>query len=367
MKRRDLILGAGALGVTACAQSEKESGTACADGTIYNWKMVTTWPPNFPGLGTQAQKLAEHIQTASGGRIKIRVFSGGELVPPFEVFGAVSQGMAEMGHGAAYYWKGKSEAAQFFTSLPFGLSAPELNGWFYFGGGLELYRELYEPFNLVPFPAGNSGVQMGGWFNKEINSLDDLQGLKMRIPGLGGEVLARAGGTPVATPGAEIFTALQTGAIDASEWVGPYNDMAMGLHQAARYYYYPGWHEPGPALEAIFNKQAFDALPADLQKIIELACSAVNDQMLAEFMARNGQSLEQLLELEAQGKIEIRKFPDEVLRELRRLSDEVVQDIVERDPASAKIYASFEAYRQRTAKWTAISEHAMLNVRDLPR
>jgi TRAP-type mannitol/chloroaromatic compound transport system substrate-binding protein len=180
-------------------------------------------------------------------------------------------------------------------------------------------------------------------------------------------VFARAGGTPVATPGSEIFTALQTGAIDATEWVGPYNDMATGLHQAARYYYYPGWQEPGPALEAIFNKQAFEALPADLQKIVELACSAANDQMFAEITARNGQSLEQLLELEAQGEIEIRQFPDEVLQELRRLSAEVVQEIVDRDPAAAKIYASFDAYRQRATKWTAISEQAMLNVRDLPQ
>ena len=358
-------MGAGALGVTACAQSDNDIAQACADGQTYSWKMVTTWPPNFPGLGTHAQKLADDIQTASNGRIKIRLFAGGELVPPFEVFGAVSQGMAEMGHGAAYYWKGKSEAAQFFTALPFGLSATELNGWFYYGGGLELYRELYAPFNLVPFPAGNTGVQMGGWFNKEINGLEDLQGLKMRIPGLGGEVLARAGGTPVATPGSEIFTALQTGAIDASEWVGPYNDMAIGLHQAARYYYYPGWQEPGPALEAIFNKEAFDSLPPDLQKIVELACSAANDQMLAEYVARNGQSLEQLLELEAEGEIEIRQFPDEVLIELRRLSDEVVLDMVNSDPAAEKIYASFDAYRKRTAQWTAISEQAMLNVRDL--
>jgi len=364
MKRRDLIVGAGALGVTACAQSDNQTECA-AGGETFNWKMVTTWPPNFPGLGTQAQRLADYIQKASNGRIKIRLFAGGELVPPFEVFGAVSQGMAEMGHGAAYYWKGKTEAAQFFTALPFGLSAPELNGWFYYGGGLELYRELYEPFNLVPFPCGNSGVQMGGWFNKEINSLDDLKGLKMRIPGLGGEVLKRAGGTPVATPGAEIFTALQTGAIDATEWVGPYNDVATGLHQAARYYYYPGWQEPGPALEAIFNKEAFEALPEDLQTIVELACSAINDQMLAEYQARNAQSLEQLLELEEQGEIEIREFPKDVLLELRRLSDEVVQEIVERDAASAKIYESFEAYRERVAKWTAISEHAMLNVRDL--
>jgi len=364
MKRRDLIVGAGALAVSACAQSDNNE-KACAGGETYNWKMVTTWPQNFPGLGTHAQHLAEHIETASNGRIKIRLFASGELVPPFEVFGAVSQGMAEMGHGSAYYWKGKTEAAQFFTALPFGLSAPEQNGWLYYGGGLELYRELYAAFNLVPFPAGNSGAQMGGWFNKKIESLDDLQGLKMRIPGMGGEVLAKAGGTPVATPGSEIFTALQTGAIDATEWVGPYNDMAMGLHQAARYYYYPGWQEPGPTLEAIVNKPAFDSLPQDLQKIVELACSAVNDQMLAEYIARNGESLEQLLKLEARGQIEIRSFPDDVLRELRRLSEEVIQDLVKRDPAAEKIYASFDTYRKRTAKWTAISERAMLNTRDL--
>jgi len=365
MKRRDLLVGAGALGVTACAQSDNSQNCAEGEQQTFEWKMVTTWPPNFPALGTHAKLLAEHIETASNGRIKIRLFAGGELVPPFEVFGAVSQGTAEIGHGAAYYWKGKSEAAQFFTALPFGLSADELNGWFYYGGGLELYRELYAPFNLVPFPAGNSGVQMGGWFNKEINSLSDLQGLKMRMPGLGGEVLRRAGGTPVATPGSEIFTALQTGAIDAAEWVSPYNDMAIGLHQAARYYYYPGWHEPGPALECIVNKTAYASLPADLKKIVELACATVNDQMRAEFTARNAQSLEQILELEAEGKVELRAFPDDVLRELKRLSGEVIDEMVARDPASAKIYESFDAFRKRAEKWTAISEQAMLNTRNL--
>ena len=194
----------------------------------------------------------------------------GELVPAFEVFDAVSSGTAEMGHGAAYYWKGKSEAAQFFASVPFGMNAQELAAWFYYGDGLSLWREVYEPFGLIPAPAGNTGVQMGGWFNKEINGLADLEGLKMRIPGLGGEVLRRAGGTPVNLPGGEIFTALQTGSIDATEWVGPYNDLAFGLHQVARYYYYPGWHEPGTCLEAMFNAEAFAALPEDLRTAIML-------------------------------------------------------------------------------------------------
>ncbi len=215
MKRREILAGAGALALGGCATEQQD----CANGDTgrsYTWKMVTTWPPNFPALGTGVLRLTKFIEAASGGRLRIKVYAAGELVPPFEVFDTVSRGTAQMGHGAAYYWKGKSEAAPFFTALPFGMSAAEMNGWLYYGGGLELYRELYAGFNLVPFPAGNTGVQMGGWFNKEINSLADLKGLKMRIPGWGGEVLRRAGGRPGNLPGAEGFTALQDGGVDAS-------------------------------------------------------------------------------------------------------------------------------------------------------
>ena len=219
-----------------------------AETKVYRWKLITTWPKNLPGLGVAPERLAEHLRKMSNGRLDIKVYGAGELVGAFEIFDAVSQGTAEMGHGAAYYWRGKLPAAQMFATVPFGMNAQEMNGWLHHGGGLELWRELYAPFNLVPFAAGNSGVQMAGWFNKEINSLADLQGLKMRIPGLGGEVLARAGGVPVALPGSEVYTALQTGVIDATEWVGPYNDLALSLHTAAKYYYYPGWHEPGPTL-----------------------------------------------------------------------------------------------------------------------
>ena len=239
MKRRDVLAGAGALALTGCASEPKDCGPAGA-GERFEWKMVTTWPPNFPGLGTGVVNLVDFIERASGGRLKIKIYAGGELVPPFEVLDTVSSGTAEIGHGAAYYWKGKSAAAQFFTAIPFGMSAQEMKGWLYHGGGMELYRETYDQFGLVPFVAGNTGVQMGGWFNREINSVADLNGLKMRIPGLGGEVLKRAGGTPVNMPGAELFTSLQTGNIDAAEWVGPYNDVAFGLHKIAKYYYYPG-------------------------------------------------------------------------------------------------------------------------------
>ena len=238
MKRRDFFLKSAllaSLGLT----SQK---SVAAKKPEYSWKMITTWPKNFPGLGTGAENLANLINKLSSGRIKITVYGAGELVPAFEIFDAVSRGIAELGHGSAYYWKGKNESLQFFSTVPFGLTANEMNAWLYYGGGQELWQKAYSKFNLVPMAAGNTGIQMAGWFNKEINSLDDLKGLKMRIPGLGGEVLKRAGGTPVNLPGGELFTALKTGTIDATEWVNPYNDLAFGLHKAAKYYYYPGWH-----------------------------------------------------------------------------------------------------------------------------
>ena len=352
MKRRDLLIGTA--GLAASSQIK------AANKETYKWKMVTTWPPNFPGLGTGAMRMAKNIEKASGGRIKIKVFAGGELVPAFESFDFVSSGGAEMGHGAAYYWRGKSEATQIFTTLPFGLNAMELNGWLYYGGGMELYRELYEPFNLRPYPAGNSGCQMGGWFKKPINSVQDLQGLKMRIPGFGGEVLRRNGGTPVAMPGSEIFTALQTGTIDAAEWIGPYNDLTFGFHKVAKHYYYPGWHEGGPALECIVNKEAYEGLPEDLQTIIDIAASATNDSMLAEFMARNAFSLKQIETMED---IKIAPFPKDVMDAFKQKAEEIIAEIITKDPKFAKIHKSFSEYKDTVEKWTKISEYALLKNR----
>ena len=222
------------------------------------WKMTTTWPPHFPVLGEGADMLAKLIGDMSGGRLTVQVYGGGELVPPLQAFDAVSQGTVEMGHGAAYYWAGKMPAAQFFAAVPFGMNAQGMNAWIYTGGGQALWDELYAPFNLKPMPAGNTGVQMGGWFNREIKSIDDFKGLKMRIPGLGGKVLAKAGGTAILSPGGEIYTNLERGVIDATEWVGPYNDYKMGFYKVAKYYYYPGWHEPGTVLETFVNKKAFE-------------------------------------------------------------------------------------------------------------
>ncbi len=358
MKRRDLIKAAG---LAAAAGAAVATAPAHAEKKI-RWKMVTTWPKNFPGLGTGANHLAKLINEMSAGRIDVKVYGAKELVGALEIFDAVSQGTAEMGHGASYYWKGKSRAAQFFAAVPFGLTAQEMNGWLYHGGGMELWEETYAPFGLVPGAAGNTGVQMGGWFNKEINSVADLEGLKMRMPGLGGEVLKRAGGTPVLLPGGEIFPALQSGAIDATEWVGPYNDMAFGLHKAAKYYYYPGWHEPGTTLECFVNKAALEALPKDLQMIVRSAIKIANQDMLADFTAKNNKALEQLV---TQHGVELRKFPDEVLQKLRLLSDAVVREEADKDPMTKKVYESFVQFRDQATKWHAVSEQAYLNGRNL--
>jgi len=356
MKRREFIKSAG----VGAALAAGTLAPAIAQDKPFKWKMVTTWPQNFPGLGTGANYLAKIIKDMSGGRIEIRVYGAGELVPAFEVFDAVSRGTAEMGHSAAYYWKGKSEAAQFFSAVPFGLTAQEMNAWLYHGGGMELWQEVYAPFDLFPAAALNTGVQMGGFFNKEINSVADLKGLKMRIPGLGGEVLQRAGGTPVNLPGGEIFTSLQSGAIDATEWVGPYNDLAFGLHKAAKYYYYPGWHEPGTTLECIINRKALDGLPKDLQAIVINACKAANVDGLSDLTAKNNAALRTLLE---EHKVELRPFPDEVLKRLKELSDQVVADVAKKDPLSKKVYESFQRFREEAIAWHNVSERAYLNAR----
>ena len=362
MKRREFVGGlAAAAGVAACSSEQGDCDNADGQPSQrFEWSATTSWPPKYPGLGIAVDNLVDRIDRASGGRLKIKVYAGGEIVPAFEAFDAVSRGTVEMGHDASYYHKGKVDAAQFFTAIPFGMTYMEMNGWLYYGGGLELWRELYEPFNLVPFPCGNTGVQMGGWFNKEINSIEDLKGLKMRIPGLGGEVIKRAGATPVTMPGSEIFTSLQTGAIDATEWVGPYNDLAFGLHKAARYYYYPGWQEPAPNLECFINKAAWDSLPDDLQSIVDISCQAITTDMMAEYTHGNAMALEQLMQ---DPDVEVRQFPDEVLQYLRSIAQDIVEEMAANDPAVAKIYASWSAFLEKSIPNQRITELAFLNAR----
>lgn len=361
--KRLLVMVAAALVLSACNKDcEPQAGATGAEpAKTFEWKLVTSWPKNFPGLGTAPERFAEQVEQLSGGRLTIKVYGAGELVPALQVFDAVSQGTVEMGHSGAYYWKGKASAAQFFTSVPFGLTAQEMNGWIQYGGGQALWEEVYAPFNLLPLPGGNTGVQMGGWFNKEINSVDDLKGLKMRIPGLGGEVLARAGGTPVTLPGGEIFTSLQTGTIDATEWVGPYNDLAFGLYKVAEHYYYPGWHEPGSMMEFTINKDAFAELPADLQAIVRITAKAINEDMLAEYTTRNQSAL---IELKEKHGVDVREFPADVLDKLQTLSDEVVAEVAGADPLSQKVYDSYKTYRDQVKAYHAVSEQAYINARD---
>ncbi|MFU8765399.1 MAG: TRAP transporter substrate-binding protein [Haliea sp.] len=331
------------------------------DQARYTWKIVTTWPKNLPGLGSGPENFARMVGEMSNGRLTARVYGAGEMVPAFEVFDAVRQGVAEVGHGAAYYWKGKVPSSVFFTAIPFGMTAQEINAWLHYGGGLELWREVYAPSNLIPFAGGNSGVQMAGWFRKEINSVADLQGLKMRIPGLAGEVFTAAGGTAVRISGGELYTSLQTGVIDAAEWVGPYNDLALGLHEVAKYYYYPGWHEPGAMLEFIVNKDAYEALPPDLQAIVTVAARAVNQDMLDEFTARNNAALQDLVENHG---VQLRKLPEDVMQAFHQAGEQAMSDLVAADPMAAKVYASFIDFYEGVRAYHQISEQAYINARD---
>lgn len=345
------------LGGHSRAQDASAESANIITARKYQWTMVTTWPPKFPVLGEACDLFAALAQQLSGGRMEIRVFGGNELVPPLEAFDTVRQGGAELGCGAAYYWAGKSEAAQFFASVPFGMNAQQLNAWLTGGGGLELWEELYAGFNLIPFPGGNTGVQMGGWFNREISTMEDLKGLKMRIPGLGGKVLEKAGGAPVLLAGGEIYTGLERSVIDATEWLGPYHDTLMGFHEIAKYYYSPGWHEPGTMLEFFVNKEQYERLPNDLQGIIKTVSGYVAGWVHSQMEARNAQALGRFLEMG----IDIRQFPEAVLRSMRAYTAEVLAEITERDPASKKVYSSYRSFQKQAADYASITERVYYN------
>jgi len=355
--RRSLTatVAAPALLQTACAPDAKKEVQApyINFNETYRWKMVTTWPPNFPVLGEGCNKFAQWVKEASGGRMEIIVYGGGELVPSLEVFDAVSNGAIELGHGASYYWAGKIPAAQFFSTVPFGMNAQQMNAWLVGAGGHELWKETYAPFNLLPFPGGNTGMQMGGWFNKQINTIEDIQGLKMRIPGIGGKVFNRAGGTSVLVAGGEIYTNLERGVIDATEWIGPYHDYLMGFYNVARYYYYPGWHEPGTALELFANKDKFAELPTDLQAILTSCAQRLNMWSLSEAEVKNSEHARKLRDEE---NVEFRKFPDEVMAVFQQYSEEVVSDMVSSDPISQKAYESYKKFQDQITDYSQYNE-----------
>ncbi len=361
MKRRSFMTGAAAAGVAVAAASTLPK-PAIAQGLV-ELKMVTTWPKNFPGLGTGAERLAKRISEGSDGKLGVKVFAAGELVPPFESFDAVSSGTADIYHGAEYYWQGKSKAFNFFAAVPFGLTATEMDGWIYHGGGQALWDELGADFNLKPFLAGNTGVQMGGWFRNEINTLDDYKGLKFRMPGLGGEVLRQIGATAVALPGGEIFAALQSGAIDGTEWVGPWNDLAFGFYKIAKYYYYPGFHEPGTALGGAVNKTVWDKLSSSHKTLIESAMAAENNFTLAEFNANNSAALVTLVNEHG---VQLRKYSNDVLNAIGEASGAVVAGVAQEGGITKRVYDSFIAYRRQAIGWSKLSDQAYWNARLLP-
>ncbi len=372
MKRRDFLTGAatglavGAVGTYAVMKSRGPGQTAktakapAISKGLRQWKMVTTWPEKFPGLGTGAERLANRITAMSGGRLTVKVFAAGKVVPAFGSFDAVSQGSVEMGHAASYYWQGKSKAANFFAAVPFGLTATELSAWIRHGGGQELWDQVYGQFGVKGFLAGNTGTQMGGWFKKEIRSIEDFKGLKMRMPGLGGEVLRRIGATAVSLPGGEIFPALQAGTIDATEWVGPWNDLAFGFYKLTKQYYWPGFHEPGTGIESFVNKAAFEALPKDLQAIVTGACQAETDAMLADFNARNGAALATLINKHG---VKLHRFPDDVLQALGKASEEVLGELESADKLTKQTLNSFRRFRKDAMGWSRLSDQGFLNMR----
>ncbi len=354
MKRRDFLKKAG-VGAAPAVTAGAIQAPAVIAQKKYRWKMVTTWPPKLPILQTGAERFAKRVGELSGGRLTIQVFAGGELIPPLGSFDAVSNGTVQAASAAAYYWAGKAPASQWFCAVPFGMNAQGMTSWLVYGDGLKLWEETYAPFNLIPRFGGSTGVQMGGWFNKKINTLDDYKGLKMRIPGLGGKVVAKAGGTVVLTPGGEIFTNLERGVIDATEWVGPLHDLRMGFYQAAKYYYYPGWHEPGSILEYFFNRKAYESLPKDLQQIIDAACMESHSWMLAMFDGQNGAALETLIK---KHNVKVIKFPDQVLDGLRKLARAVVEEEAAKDPQAKKVNESFKKFQKVVGAWGTMSEKA---------
>ncbi|MBC8337206.1 MAG: TRAP transporter substrate-binding protein [Rhodospirillales bacterium] len=366
MKRRHFLTrtvkGVAAASVVGSALSAPAS-PAVGQG-LRRLKMITTWPKNFPGLGTGAQRLADSITQLSGGKLEVKVFSAGELVPPSETFDAVSGGAADCYHAIEYYFQHRSRALNFFASVPFGMTAGEMAAWVYHGGGQALWDEVSGNFNIKPFQVGNTGAQMGGWFNRDINTIEDFKGLKIRIPGLGGDVLARVGAIPQPLSGGQIFSALQSGKLDATEWAGPWGDLELGLHRVAKNYYYPGFYEPGTALSAGFNRKLWDSLEDDLKAVVTQAAMAENALSRAEFQSKNADALFTLRQVH---KVTMRRFPDGVMKAIGEASGDVVRSVgTGGDALTRRVFEDFRKFRSKSLSWSHLGEQSFRNARILP-
>ena len=355
MERRKFLKGAAIAGAAstlaapAVAQAKKEM------------VIVSTWPRDFPGLGLPAQRLAARIGELTEGGLDVQYFAAGERVGAFDSFDEVASGNAQAYIGADYYWKGKHPGWAPFTAIPFGMTYTEIDAWIKYGGGQELWDELADQFGLKNLACGNTGVQMGGWFNKEIESADDLKGLKMRIPGLGGDVMAKLGASPVSLPGGQIYENLVSGAIDATEWVGPYNDYFMKLYEAAKYYYWPGMHEPGAQIAFGMNKSWWDGLTKNEQNIIEAACNEENARTMAETNAFNGEYLNRLINDHG---VQLREFNEDVYDAFGEASAEVIEETREFDDLAMRIYDAVLEKRAELGAWTELSDTAYVQKRN---
>lgn len=352
-RRFTLAAGATAAGLVAAP--------AIARAETMKWRMVTSWPKRLPGPGMSAERIAERIRTLSGGRIDITVHAAGEVVPAFGVLEAVGTGVADLGHTAAFYWQGKMPAAAFFTTVPFGLTPAEHVAWIEAGGGQALWDELYKPFGVKPFMGGNTGVCMGGWFRRELKSLADLRGVKIRSLGLGGEVYRRLGATPQTTPPAEILTSLQSGVLDAAEFVGPGSDIALGLYRVAPFYYYPGFNKPNGTGELIVSLKIWNALSDELKAVVAHAGAAEATYALAEMERLDAVALEALT---GKHSVKLAAFPRDMVDAARRHASDVLGELAARDAISAKVHKSYAAFRVRTAPWSRVSIEAVLRARE---
>jgi TRAP-type mannitol/chloroaromatic compound transport system substrate-binding protein len=364
MKRRDFItstaLGASALALGACHRAkESDDGKSFSVNRAkrVTLKLATSWPAHFPIMGTGVDTFAKRCFELSGGSLEIKVFAKNILVPAMQVFDATSAAQIDAFHSGVYYWKGKNSAFSIFGGMPLGLTSEEMITWLKFGGGYELWREMYGKFNLYPLIGGTTGPQMGGWFKKEINSLADLKGLKMRIPGLGGEVMKRLGVNPVLLPAGEIYTSLERGTIDATEWVGPALDSMMGFAKAAPYYY-TGWHEPGSILEITFNKARWEKLSEEHKAIITAASEEMTGNMLQEFRYKNAIALQELPK-----SVEIKTFPKDMMDAAKIALNDVLVDESKKSSDFKRVLESYRAFEKLNKAWDDISTKNFLEIR----